>query len=110
MAIAHFNYAKQVPETVAGHIPERLSEGISAEVLSQPIGEQSVMHSHNTYPTHAQKYHSPMWELPQLNYLEEKDIPTITTNRKRYEKTKDAYLSFAQDVIARLNSLNRMEL
>lgn len=105
MAIAHYDYASKVPETVANSMPQALSKGISNSTLKEPIGGMAVMHSHNTYPTHAQKYHSPIWELPLLGTLEDGDKATIITNRNRYLATKANYLSFATDLISRLASL-----
>lgn len=102
MAIAHFNYAKQIPEVVSEHIREELSTGIGKKTLKLPIGDTAVMHSHNTYPTHAQKYHIPMWALPSHGGLEPEDQPTITINADRYRQTQAAYEKFASDVLTRL--------
>ncbi|WP_317205127.1 ParA family protein [Janthinobacterium sp.] len=107
MAIAHFDYARQVPDIVAGHIPEQLSDGIDNKTLRTPIGEMAVMHTHNTFPAHAQKYHRPMWELPDSIDLEDGDRSTIVANRKKYLATQLAYQAFAQEVISRVNSLKR---
>jgi hypothetical protein len=105
MAGAHFDYARQIPATIAEHLPSELSAGISEASLRLPIGEMSVMHSHNTFPSHAQKYHSPMWELPNLENLEASDSPTIQASREKYYETKKAYRTFAADVIARIDAL-----
>jgi cellulose biosynthesis protein BcsQ len=107
MAIAHYDYARQVPDIVVGHIPALLSDGIEENVLRTPIGAMTVMHSHNTYPTHAQKYHRPMWQLPHSEDLEPADRPTVNTNSKRYLATQAAYHAFAKDVVARVQSLKR---
>lgn len=105
MAIAHYEYAQQIPTTIAEHLPAQLSTGIGATVLSEPIGGMSVMHTHNTYPTHAQKYHCPIWQLPSHTDLEEGDRATVLTNRARYLATRDAYTEFASDVIRRVRAL-----
>lgn len=110
MAIAHYGYAKQIKTTIAAQIPRSLSEGIGKVTLGKPIGEMAVMHSHNTYPTHAQKYHCPMWQLPSLESLEEGDKATVLTNRNRYLATRAAYKTFAKAVIARVKSLKRQPL
>lgn len=107
MAIAHFDYASQIPDIVNDHIPEQLSDGIDNNTLREPIGEKAVMHSHNTYPTHAQKYHRPIWLLPDSDDLDDSDRPTVNTNRKRYLATRDAYHLFANDVVKRMQSLRR---
>ena len=110
MAIAHYDYARQVPGTISQHLPRQLSNGISREILEQPIGGMSVMHTHNTYPAHAQKYHTPMWNLPALEELEEGDKATVITNKKRYLATRGAYQEFAKDVISRISLLKRNNL
>lgn len=105
MAIAHFDYASKVPSTISDYMPADLSKGLPKNVMKEPIGGMSVMHSHNTYPTHAQKYHTPIWNLPLLPNLEESDKATVLTNRERYLATRQGYLSFANDVIGRLDQL-----
>lgn len=109
MAIAHYDYAVQVPQIVHDHLPRELSRGIKADVLKEPIGGMHVMHTHNTYPAHAQKYHEPIWKLPGLGHLDEGDKATVITNRDRYLATRAAYHAFATDVIKRVNSLDRKE-
>ena len=105
MAIAHYNYASQIPTVVAEHMPAELSEGIEIEQLDIPIGEQSVMHTHNTYPALAQKYHSPMWKLPSTTTIEQEDQATVRPNAARYSATKEAYTQFAMDLIDRLSKV-----
>jgi cellulose biosynthesis protein BcsQ len=105
MAIAHYGYAKKVPQDIVAHIPRALSQGLSAVELKAPIGGQAVMHTHNTYPTHAQKYHVPMWKLPSYAYLEAGDTATVVTNKERYVATQEAYKTFAADVVARMLAL-----
>jgi cellulose biosynthesis protein BcsQ len=110
MAIAHYGYAQQIPETVATQLPRALSDGIDKLTLSKPIGEMAVMHTHNTYPAHAQKYHCPMWQLPSHAALEEGDKATVLTNQKRYLATRAAYKTFAKEVIARVKALKHQPL
>lgn len=107
MAIAHYNYAKQIPDVITEHIPAELSEGIAKKLLKQPIGDMAVMHTHNTYPAHAQKYHLPMWRLPEQQGLEQDDVATIRPNAQRYRDTKNAYQTFAKAVVERLNSAEK---
>ena len=104
MAIAHYNYARQIPEVVAEHVPNELSVGIPKRLLRQPIGETAVMHTHNTFPAHAQKYHCPMWKLPGNYSLEPEDEATVRPNAQRYKDTRVGYETFAKAVIERLNS------
>lgn len=110
MPIAHYEYAKQIPATISSQLPSGLSSGIDKGVLSRPIGEASVMHSHNTYPSHAQKYHMPIWELPGNDALDPGDKSTVNTNKSRYLDTKNAYQQFAKDVMHRIKLLKRQPL
>lgn len=103
MAIAHYNYAKQIPDVIDEHVPTELSNGISNRLLKQPIGDTAVMHTHNTFPAHAQKYHCPMWRLPNLSNLEIADNTTIRPNAERYLSTKTAYQTFANAMLERMN-------
>lgn len=103
MAIAHYNYAKQIPDVITEHVPAKLSEGITKKNLKQPIGDMAVMHTHNTFSAHAQKYHCPMWRLPGNPRLEHEDETTIRPNAQRYKDTKAAYQKFAEAVLERLH-------
>lgn len=109
MAIAHYNYAQQIPEVISSHLPNELSEGIPSEVLREPIGAQAVMHTHNTFPAHAQKYHCPMWKLPFLQAIEDADMATIRPNRERYQETQMAYHRFAESLLERANLVGESE-
>jgi cellulose biosynthesis protein BcsQ len=110
IAIAHYNYAKQIPPTVSEQLPPALSEGIDSQTLSAPIGETAVMHTHNTYPALAQKYHCPIWTLPSHTHLDENDKSTIMLNKKRYIATRQAYRRFAKSMIARTKALKLQPL
>jgi len=109
MAIAHYQHAKEIPNVIEEFIPKTLSLGLES-MLSNPLGELSIMHTHNTYPSHAQKYHVPIWELPELNAsnkLDSEDITTITTNKNRYLETLPKYKDFSSDVLERISKLKR---
>ncbi|BCQ28000.1 AAA family ATPase (plasmid) [Caballeronia sp. NK8] len=110
MAIAHYDYAKRIPRIVTECIPSSLSEGLSSAIIKTPIGGLSIMHTHNTYPTHSQKYHVPMWKLPTHPHLDAGDTATVVTNKDRYVATRAAYKEFATDVIARMSSLHPKSL
>jgi len=103
MAIAHYDYARKIPDTITEYMPRALSNGLTLRSIKAPIGV-SIMHSHNTYPAHAQKYHVPMWKLP-TSALERGDMATVLTNQDRYIATQSAYQTFAEAVIARLDAL-----
>ncbi|MEH3158782.1 MAG: ParA family protein [Sphingomonas taxi] len=105
LAVAQYNYAIQIPTTIDNYIDiENRLTNCSAD-LSQSIGKKSVIHTHNTLPNMAQKYHEPIWRLPDLQ-LDDEDRPTITANRDVYYKTRDAYKDFASDFLERVRCLD----
>lgn len=105
LAKAHYNYAQQIPNTIRQFIPQEVYGHLSSEALESPIGGTSVMYSHSTLPSMAQKYKSPMWQVPSNTGLEPDDRGTIVGNRARYEETADAYRKFATDMLTRLSTL-----
>lgn len=106
LAKAHFHYAEQIPKTIKEHISQNIREHLSDDMVTNPIGQQAVMHSHNTLPNMAQKYKQPMWLLPSYEPLEKEEKSTISGNRKDYEKTKEQYDKFADDFLNRVATLD----
>ncbi len=107
LAKAHYNYAKQIPETIEKYISEEVRSHLSSELANSPIGGTSVMHSHNTTPNMAQKYKHPIWEIPDLTNLDSDDISTIKGNAdKLYRPLKEKYIEFANSFLERINTLN----
>ncbi len=104
LAKAHYNYAKQIPEIIRNHIREENRRLLTGGALSEPVGGTSIMHTYNTYPSMAQKYRCPMWEVPQ-HELDDEDRGTILANRAKYEATKQHYIAFASDFLNRLSGL-----
>ena len=105
LAQAHFNYATQIPSAIADFIPAAVRDHLDQSVWSHPIGDTAIMHTHNTLPAMAQKYHRPMWKVPS-GPLEAEDKSTVSGNRGLYQATQDGYHAFAKDLLNRLNSLN----
>jgi cellulose biosynthesis protein BcsQ len=105
LAQAHYNYADQIPKTIMELISPELRSSLSDDILTQPIGEMAVMHSHSTLPNMAQKYRQPIWGVPAYDQLASEDKTTISGNRSKYEATKPAYLEFAADLLKRLEGL-----
>jgi hypothetical protein len=105
LAQAHYNYATQIPKTLERFIAK---ENILRydNVLASSIGGNAVIHTHNTFPSMSQKYHLPMWSLPNYTDLEAEDRSTIAGNQSRFLETRKAYLKFAQDFIRRVEALN----
>lgn len=106
LAQAHLNYANQIPNTIEQCIGYDLRSHLSPELLAEPIGGTVVMHSHNTFPSMAQHYHKPMWQVPSLKNIEAHHINTLRGASQRYEETKDSYIAFGEDLISRIKLLD----
>jgi cellulose biosynthesis protein BcsQ len=105
LAKAHYNYAMEMPGAIEKYVRPEIREHVSKELLAHPIGETAIMHTHNTLPTMAQRYHLPIWKVPSCKKLEDTDRATIFGNRAIYEATKDKYIEFARDLLLRMESL-----
>lgn len=106
LAHAHYNYASQIPETILEHIDENLRQHLTPGLLGSPIGGESVMHTHNTFPAMAQHYHVPMWDVPSIE-LEEEHKNTIRGAGEKYRNTEVDYKSFSLDLLDRLKLLDQ---
>lgn len=104
IALAHYNYAKKLPQTIKEHVPKTCLLNNGDVHFEQSLGNNSVIHGHGTLPTMAQKYKTPMWKVPDLlNLGEEKG--TIKGNAGTYYDTRNSYMKLAQDVLDRLELL-----
>lgn len=102
LATAHYHYARQIPHAITEYIPFEVREHLPPELLSEPVGGEAVMHSHNTLPGMAQKYHAPMWKVPSLQNLDMNDKSTIIGNRVIYSSTRENYAQFANSLLQRI--------
>lgn len=105
---AHYDYVKKIPDTISTFITKNLRDHLSTNMVSQPIGGKSVMHTHNTLPSMAQKFNSPIWLVPSVFRDKETDstlIASISGNKQIYEATRDKYHAFANGLIERINTL-----
>jgi hypothetical protein len=102
LAGGHYHFAQQIPQTIRESIPQEIRKDLTDADLDEPIGGTAVMHTHNTLPNVAQKYHLSIWELPDNQALNAKDQSTIRVNREAYERTKEQYIAFAKGVIERI--------
>lgn len=105
LAHAHLNYANQIPKTIEENIQEDIRSHLTSEMLVAPIGETSVMHTHNTFPSMAQHYNNPMWKIPDLPNLEEEHINTLRGAGNKYRETKESYFRFCNDLLSRIHLL-----
>lgn len=106
LARAHENYAKQIPVTIKNFIEPANILDTDGHALDHSIGNNSVIHSHNTFPSMSQKYHCPMWRVPDDPNVEAGDKGTIAGNRQKYHDTQGAYRNFATDFLNRVSKLD----
>ena len=107
LAHAHLNYANKIPQTIKENIEENMREHLSDELMALPIGETSVMHSHNTFPSMAQHYNRPMWEVPDFPNLDKEHIKTLGGSRTKYLQTRENYILFCKDLLTRIDLLEQ---
>lgn len=96
---AHYNHAEAIPKEIKNNIPEHLYANAN---VAENIGGNSIIYTNNTFPSMSQKYHRPMWRVPNAN-LDRDDAGTVTGNRLMYIETKEAYLEFAKDFMERIS-------
>ena len=82
--------------------------------MELPIGGDSVMHTHNTFPSVAQALKCPMWKVPDVysslvknnpSYLKEIELEVNHGSFGKYRATKEQYRKFAIDLLSRVESL-----
>lgn len=112
LAAAHYRYAELIPETIRENIREQNIALI--DNVYNPIGDSSVMYTHNTYPSVAQALKCPMWAVPDVytemrqknpEYLDENQISVNNGLFSNYRDTLGAYKRFANDLIIRMEAL-----
>lgn len=103
LAKAHQHYAEQIPGTIKQFISQDVALPYD-KILGESIGGNAVIHTHNTFPSMAQKYHCPMWMIPDLE-VDHEDVNTVRGNSKKFRETQSDYQKFAKDVLGRLNNL-----
>lgn len=106
LALAHYNHARKIPDAIKEHISSSVREHLTEEMVQNSIGNNAVMHTHNTLPNMAQKYKEPMWKLPECNKLDNEDKSTISGNSAIYKATREKYKQFAEDFLVRVATLD----
>lgn len=109
LAQAAYNYAKQIPDTIKEYINEDVRRHLEPDLVNEPIGHKAVMHMHNTFPLMAQKYRTPIWNVPDASDIDPDDLATIRGNQKLYRNTLDKYQEFTKDFLRRVEYLDRRE-
>jgi cellulose biosynthesis protein BcsQ len=105
LAQAHLKYALEIPSIIQRYIGPDLRRNIADDILSTPIGDEAIMHSHNTFPALAQHYRVPMWKIPSFNGIEKEHQNTINGQRPDILATKSKYEEFVLALIARVDLL-----
>lgn len=114
LASAHDFYLQQIPDVIEKYIKKCNREHLNDEMLHQPIGGSSVIHSHNTFPAVAQALKCPIWKIPDIyNSLSEEDkerlkensIEVNPGNYGKYRETKQKYIDFATSLLERIATL-----
>lgn len=111
LADAHFSYAKRIPSVIERYINS--NNKINYKEINNPIANNAVVHSHNTFPSVAQALKCAMWEVPDTfqslkdtEYLKDQNIETFNTgNNSKYKATLSAYQTFAKDLMERIEVL-----
>lgn len=102
LAQAHLHYALSIPKIINNYIGKSLRINIDDKTISEPIGDDAIMHSHNTFPTLAQHYRVPMWKIPSLLEIEKEHQNTINGQKTEILATKRSYEKFAKELIERV--------
>lgn len=105
LATAHYAYARRLPAIIRDKIPGECYSHLPSETVTEPVGGTAIMHSHSTLPAMAQKYRVPMWKVPDLPNLVTEDKGTIAGNKGTYYAKRQAYHSFASDLMSRLQGV-----
>ena len=114
LAQAHFQYVARIPETIMQFIQESNRINIPAEIISTPIGGDSIIHTHNTFPAMAQALKCPMWRVPEVynstqrtnreyfELLNQNGFEYNVGNNGRLREIGEKYRVFTNDLINRI--------
>lgn len=117
LAQAHYQYVNRIPDTIMQFIKENNRRGFGEELISKPIGGNSIIHSHNTFPAMAQSLKCPMWKIPEtwqkleddnieyIDLLKENGFEHNRGNNGKLRETGNKYRDFTLDLIDRINRL-----
>lgn len=117
LAQAHYQYVVRIPETIMEYIQESNRINIPTEVISTPIGGDSIIHTHNTFPAMAQALKCPMWRVPEIyidtkrtnkeyfDILNQNGFKYNKGNNGRLREIGEKYRLFTEDLLNRINLL-----
>lgn len=98
---AHYNHAVSIPHEIKSNIQKDI---YASQDIEENIGGTSIIYTNNTYPSMAQKYHVPMWRVPDAS-LDAEDRGTVVANQSSYRETKSKYWEFASNLLERINNV-----
>lgn len=116
LAQAHYSYVKRIPEVIKTFIKEPNRAYLTEEQLRTPIGKDSVIHSHNTFPSVSQGLNCPMWDVPEIyanlqrynpKLLSEKQVEVNQGSYGKYRDTLNNYIEFTKSLLERVEQLNQ---
>jgi cellulose biosynthesis protein BcsQ len=117
LAQAHYQYVVRIPETIMQFIQESNRINIPPQTISLPIGGDSIIHTHNTFPAMAQALKCPMWKVPDVynsiqrtnreyfEILNQNGFEYNVGNNGRLREIGEKYQTFTEDLINRINLL-----
>ncbi len=117
LAQAHYQYVVRIPETIMQYIQESNRINIPPEIISRPIGADSIIHTHNTFPAMAQALKCPMWRVPEVyistqrtnreyfDILNQNGFDYNVGNNGRLREIGERYRAFTTDLISRIERL-----
>ncbi|TNE82505.1 MAG: ParA family protein [Bacteroidetes bacterium] len=117
LAQAHYQYVSRIPAVIKQFIQASNRTRVTEEVIERPIGGDSIIHSHNTFPAMAQALKCPMWKVPEvyaslkrtkpeyLSLLNENGFEYNQGNNGRLSEIGEKYTAFTNDLLTRINSL-----
>lgn len=117
LAQAHYQYVIQIPNTITEFIQESNRISIPQDLIAIPIGGNSIIHSHNTFPAMAQALKCPMWRVPEvysylsrtnaeyLEILNQNGFEYNRGNNGRLREIAANYSNFTTDLLTRIEML-----
>lgn len=117
LAQAHYQYVVRIPDTIMQYIQESNRINIPPDIIAKPIGEDSIIHTHNTFPAMAQALKCPMWRVPEVyvntqrtnreyfEILNQNGFEYNVGNNGRLREIGERYRTFTTDLISRINRL-----
>ncbi|RYY07889.1 MAG: ParA family protein [Sphingobacteriaceae bacterium] len=117
LAQAHYQYVVRIPETIMQYIQDSNRINIPAQTISLPIGGNSIIHTHNTFPAMAQALKCPMWNVPEkytqfqridkpyIEILNQNGFEYNVGNNGRLREIGNRYKIFTKDLLTRIDLL-----